>query len=82
IPDQTYNGYEVKLSNEDLKGVLTLGSKTLEPGKDFIIDKAGYRKNNKTGTAKVTLIGTDAFAGRKTVTFKIIKRKVDYKGKL
>ena len=72
----------MKLSNEDLKEVLSVGSKTLEPGKDFIIDKGSYVNNNKKGTAKVTVIGKGDFAGRKTITFKIVQRKVDYKGKL
>lgn len=82
IEDQTYTGYAVKLSNEDLKGVLSIGSKTLEPGKDFVIDKGSYQKNNGKGTAKVTVVGTGAFAGRKTITFRIVERKVDFKGNL
>ncbi|MCR5650810.1 MAG: S8 family serine peptidase [Lachnospiraceae bacterium] len=82
IDDQTYTGYAVKLSNDDLKGVLKTGSKTLEPGKDFIIDKRSYRNNNKKGTAKVTVIGTGTAAGRKTISFKITARPVDYKGTL
>ncbi len=77
IADQTYTGYPVKLSNEDLTGVLSIGNTALVPGKDFIIDKSSYRNNNKKGTAKVTLIGTGAMAGRKTVTFKIVQRKAN-----
>ena len=77
IADQTYTGYPVKLSNEDLKGVLSIGDTVLVPGKDFIIDRSSYRNNNKKGTAKVTLIGTGAMAGRKTVTFRIVQRKVN-----
>ena len=77
IADQTYTGYPVKLSNEDLKGVLSIGDTVLEPGKDFIIDRSSYRNNNKKGTAKVTLIGTGAMAGRKTITFRIVQRKVN-----
>ena len=80
IADQTYTGYPVKLSNEDLTGVLSVGDTVLVPGKDFIIDRNSYLNNNKKGTAKVTLIGTGAMAGRKTVTFKIIHRTVDYSG--
>lgn len=77
IADQTYTGYPVKLSNEDLKGVLSIGDTVLEPGKDFIIDRSSYRNNNKKGTAKVTLIGTGVMAGRKTITFRIVQRKVN-----
>ncbi len=77
IADQTYTGYPVKLSNEDLTGVLSIGNTALEPGKDFIIDRSSYRNNNKKGTAKVTLIGTGAMAGRKTITFRIVQRKVN-----
>lgn len=82
IDDRTYTGYAVKLSDDDLNGVLRIGSKTLEPGKDFIIDKGSYRNNNKTGTARVTVIGIGDFAGRKTVSFKIKARPVYFKGKL
>ena len=82
IADQTYTGYPVKLSNEDLTGVLSIGNTALVPGKDFIIDRNSYLNNNKKGTAKVTLIGTGAMAGRKTVTFKIIHRTVDYSGSI
>lgn len=77
IADQTYTGYPVKLSNEDLKGVLSVGETVLVPGKDFKIDTSSYRNNNKKGTAKVTLIGTGAMAGRKTITFRIVQRKVN-----
>ena len=77
IADQTYTGYPVKLSNEDLKGVLSIGDTALVPGKDFIIDRSSYRNNNKKGTAKVTLIGTGTMAGRKTITFRIVQRKVN-----
>ena len=82
IADQSYTGHPVKLSNEDLTGVLSIGNTDLVPGKDFIIDRSSYRNNNKKGTAKVDLIGTGAMAGRKTVTFKIINRTVDYSGSI
>ena len=77
IADQMYTGYPVKLSNEDLTGVLSVGDTVLVPGKDFIIDRNSYLNNNKKGTAKVTLIGTGAMAGRKTITFRIVQRKVN-----
>lgn len=77
IADQIYTGYPVKLSNEDLEGVLSIGKTELKPGRDFIIDTSSYLNNNKKGTAKVTLIGTGAMAGRKTITFRIVQRKVN-----
>ncbi len=36
----------------------------------------------KKGTAKVTSQGIGDFAGTKTITFKIVQKKVDYKGAL
>ncbi|MCR5487083.1 MAG: hypothetical protein K6F35_06075 [Lachnospiraceae bacterium] len=72
-PSRDYTGNEVKLSNADLAAILYTG-------RDFMI--AGYSNNVKKGTARVTLKGTGAYAGTKTLTFKIVKKKVDYKGKL
>jgi len=80
IPDQTYYGYEVVLSNEDLTGVLTLNGKTLVPGKDFKV--TGYSSNSKKGSAKVTVRGLGDYAGTKTISFRILQKKVDYKGSL
>ncbi|MCR5486752.1 MAG: hypothetical protein K6F35_04385 [Lachnospiraceae bacterium] len=80
IPDQTYTGYEVRLSNADLTGVLSLNGKTLVPGTDLKV--TGYRGNIKKGTAKVTVQGLGDYAGTKTIPFKIVQKGVDYKGAL
>ena len=84
ISAQTYTGSYVCLENDDLKEILYTGSKRepryLNPGKDFII--SGYDNNIKKGTAKVTVKGIGAFAGTKTLNFKIIEKKGDYKGAL
>ena len=84
ISTQIYTGSYVYLKNDDLKEILYTGSKKdpkyLDPGKDFIV--TGYKNNIKKGTAQVTVKGIDAFAGTKTLTFKIQEKKGDYNGAL
>ncbi len=84
IAGQTYTGLPVTLSKEELMRILYTGSrdapKYLEPGKDFEV--IGYTGNVKKGTAKVKLKGKGDYAGTKTLSFKIVERKVDYKGEL
>ena len=84
IPKQTYTGNAVKLSRSDLTSIVYTGSKGavnyLEPGKDFEVK--GYSNNVNTGTAKVIIHGIGDYAGTKTLTFKVIKKDVDYKGEL
>ena len=84
IKDQTYTGGAIILSGNDLKEVLYTGQKTtpayLAFKTDFTVE--GYSDNVKKGKAKVTLKGAGAFAGRKTLTFKIVQRQVDYRGAL
>jgi len=84
IPKQTYTGNAVKLSKSDLTSIVYTGSKGavnyLEPGKDFEVK--GYSNNVKTGTAKVIIHGIGDYAGTKTLTFKVIKKEVDYRGEL
>ena len=84
LADQTYTGNEVKLSYADLTRVLYTGKKNspkyLVPGTDFEI--VSYSNNIKRGTAKVVLKGKGSYAGTKTLTFKIVQRKVSYTGKL
>ena len=84
IADQTYTGNEVKLSYADLTRVLYTGKKNspkyLVPGTDFEI--VSYSSNIKRGTAKVVLKGKGSYAGTKTLTFRIVQRKVSYAGKL
>ena len=84
IKDQTYTGGAVRLGADDLKEILYTGSKSssayLVYGKDFVV--TGYSDNVKTGTAKAVLSGRGSYAGTKTLTFKIVRKKVDYKGAL
>ncbi len=81
IPDQEYTGYEVFLNSTDLAGVLYMGSKsspkTLLPGTDFVIVPETYKNNVKKGTAKLTVKGIGSYAGTKTVSFKIVRKKVE-----
>ena len=84
IPDQSYTGNAVRLSYADLTNVLYTGKKSspkyLVPGTDFEI--VSYSSNIKRGTAKVVLKGKGSYAGTKTLSFKIVQRKVSYAGKL
>ena len=76
----------VKLSKTDLTDIVYTGSKGsenyLKPGTDFTVISSGYSNNVKKGTAKVTIRGIGAYAGTKTLSFKIEQRQVDYKGAL
>ena len=84
IASKTYTGREVRLTNADLTGILYTGSKSspayLTPGVDFKV--VSYTNNTKTGTAKVTIQGIGSYGGTKTLSFKIIAKKGDYKGSL
>ncbi len=52
----------------------------LKLGTDFKVVPGSYVNNTKTGTAKVTLCGMGDYGGTKTVSFKIIKRKMYWQG--
>ena len=84
LASKTYTGREVRLTNADLTGILYTGSKSspvyLTPGTDFKV--VSYTNNTKTGTAKVTIQGIGAYGGTRTLSFKIIAKKGDYKGAL
>jgi len=85
IADKTYTGNAVKLSDQELTGILSAkdisgAGVNLLPGTHFRV--TGYSNNVKKGTAKVTIQGIGDFAGTKTVTFKIVQKEVDYKGAL
>ena len=74
--------------NEDGSSKITIGSGAnkveLKYGVDFTVLKDSYQNNVKKGTAKVTLVGNplnegnnvnpNAYAGEKTITFKIESR--------
>lgn len=85
IEDKNYTGNAVKLSDQELTGILSVKDKTgatvnLLPGTHFRV--TGYTNNVKRGTAKVTIQGIGDLAGTKTITFKIVQKKVDFKGAL
>ena len=84
LTGKTYTGREVRLTNSDLTGILYTGSKSspvyLIPGTDFKV--ISYANNTKTGTAKVTIQGIGTYGGTRTLSFKIIAKKGDYKGSL
>ena len=46
----------------------------------FTIDATTYQKNDKKGTAKVTIRGKGDFGGEKVVTFSITQRNVVTEG--
>ena len=89
IKDQIYTGNAVKLSNDDLNGLLYFGKKgsaTLVAGTHFKV--SGYVDNVKKGTAKVILTGIESkdengntvvYGGSKTITFKIVQKKGNWK---
>ncbi len=78
ISDKEYDGSIVTLSKDDFtKSVL--GKTELTLGKDFAIDESSYVNNDKTGQAKVTLVGVGEYGGSKTVSFKIKTKSMDYK---
>ena len=52
----------------------------LSLGTDFKVVPGSYVNNTKTGTAKVTLCGMGDYGGTKTVSFKIVKRKMYWQG--
>jgi len=81
---KVYNGRDVELTeadfyNEDGTSKITLKDGTvLEYGqdKDFVIVEGSYKKNNKKGTATVTLKGCGKYGGVKTIKFKIVSKEL------
>lgn len=76
IPNQTYTGEEVTLEKKDLTITYKEGkeTRTLTEAEYEIVD---YQNNVKKGTAKVTVKGLGAYAGTKTVTFKIEAKNIE-----
>lgn len=68
ISDKAYTGSVIKPSIK-----VKDGSTTLKLGTDY---KVTYSNNTKIGTAKITIEGIGNYAGSKTVTFKIVPKKV------
>ena len=70
----TYTGQPIELAKSEIRVSYKENGKTviLSPG-DFEIVK--YSKNNKVGTASVTIEGNGKYGGQKTISFKIgVKR--------
>ncbi len=79
IANKQYNDGDVTLDIADFTTAEIKSGKTvtkLTYGTDFVIDS--YSKNDKVGTASVTLHGIGSYAGYKTVTFKITAKNMNY----
>ena len=83
VADQTYTGAPVVFNLEDSKdqaaftATITQAdgqSAELTPGKDFEV--VSYSKNTACGTAKAVLRGIGAYGGSRTVSFKIVRRRI------
>ncbi|MBR2682506.1 MAG: hypothetical protein IKE22_04475, partial [Atopobiaceae bacterium] len=71
ISSQAYTGNAVKP-----KPTVKYGTATLKLGTDYTLS---YKNNTKPGTATVTVTGKGAYAGTKSVTFKIVAPSVSYR---
>ena len=84
LKEKEFDGHAVTLTKADLTGIFYTGGKDnpeyLVPGEDFEV--VSYTKNEKTGTAKVTIRGIGKWGGTKTLNFKIKAKKGEYKGAL
>ena len=81
VKDQDYNGGKVTIqadkdffSKSEIKGVPLFNE---DGSANFLILDDSYQKNDKKGTAKVTIRGIGDFGGEKTITFKIKERNVE-----
>lgn len=63
-----YNGELIKPFFE-----ITVSGKTLKKNRDYTVS---YSNNKKIGTAKITVKGKGDYSGSKTITFKIVPKKV------
>ena len=80
IPNQTYTGKEIIISDEVLNKILFAGDTPLIKDQDFEV--VSYEKNIKKGTAKILLKGKGSYGGTRTLTFKITAKKGSYMGAL
>lgn len=73
IKNQSYTG-------KAIKPAVTIkdGGKKLVKGTDYTVS---YKNNTKIGTATVTVTGKGDYTGTKTLTFKIVPKKVTLTGK-
>lgn len=74
IAEKEFTGSAITLTKDDLT-LLKVGKTVLEKD-DFEIIPGSYENNVTTGKAKVKIRGLRDYGGIKTVTFKIVKRKI------
>ena len=79
ISDRYYQGEPVLLDDTAITvimdgKVLTLGDE--EGSCDYMI--VSYKNNEKAGTAKVTIQGCGHYSGTRTLSFKILRRNLEY----
>ena len=74
IAEKTYTGSAITLTKDDFT-LIKVGKTILEKD-DFEIIPGSYENNVTTGKAKVRIRGLRDYGGIKTVTFKIVKRKI------
>lgn len=71
VAKQTYSGYAVVPEKSDI--TIKIGSTVLKPTDYEIVS---CTNNTKAGNAKITIKGNGAFSGTKTVTYKIVAKKL------
>lgn len=74
IKDQVYTGKPVEITKDDILKI-RIGSTDLLKS-DFEIES--YSNNINKGTAKVVIKGAGNYGGRKTVSFKIVAKSMNY----
>ena len=74
IAEKTFTGSAITLTKDDFT-LIKVGKTVLEKD-DFEIIPGSYENNVTTGKAKVKIRGLRDYGGIKTVTFKIVKRKI------
>ena len=72
IPDQTYTGLSIKLSEDVLQ--VYHGTTKLTAGKDYSVS---YKNNKAVGTATVTIKGKGNYKDTVTVQFNIVPRNIN-----
>ncbi|MCR5502378.1 MAG: hypothetical protein K6F53_05175, partial [Lachnospiraceae bacterium] len=84
IQARVCTGYECRLTEKELAGLLYTGSRNapafLEPGTDFDVDNIAYSNNIRAGTASVTLKGKGRYGGSITLKFRITPAKREFRG--
>lgn len=84
IKNQTYTGSQILITDQSqfINGKVYVVSgnikKELMLGKDIEVVPGSYSNNIKAGTAKVKFRGINEYGGVKTVTFKIVSKKIKW----